>query len=254
MNKNSFSKEEYLSILILAKKKKYIICSIKDAKQLKGKGFPILILRHDVDIDIDTALLMAQLEQKENIQSTYFILPYNNFYNPFSPENRSKIIKIKKCGHEIGIHWDSRNYIKKKKTCFKRDLEFLSEIIDEKILSGSQHEPNCAPLLKASNLLKFEAYRDFRDFIYISDSSMQFRKYTPYELIEKKPDIQFLAHPFWWMIKGTTRKEKFNNFLTVLIKRNKTMVKKYHQTTEDFLSNRKKNDKHCNYTSKKIKV
>lgn len=241
MKKINFSKEEYISILTFVKKQNYIISPVKHAKKIKEKGSPVLILRHDVDLDMDAALLMAQLEKENNIQSSYFILLYNNFYNPLSPENKEKIIKIKNLGHEIGIHWDFRDYLNKKNIHFEGNLKFLSEVVGEKVISGSRHEPNSIPLSNSSllKLLKFEAYRDFKEFVYISDSSMQFRQ-DPYELIKSGRDIQFLIHPFWWMTKGKTRKEKFDNFISELNNRNNIKIKKYYSSTEDFLKNRDK--------------
>ena len=45
-----------------------------------------IILRHDIDFDVDYALKMAKMENKLNIKSTYFFfLLKSNFYNILNP-------------------------------------------------------------------------------------------------------------------------------------------------------------------------
>lgn len=69
-----------------------------------------VILRHDVDFSLEKALEMAEIEKKEEVQSTYFILLSTNFYNIFSKESCDIIKKIQSLGHNIGLHFDEKKY------------------------------------------------------------------------------------------------------------------------------------------------
>lgn len=203
-----FSKSGFVNIIQFARLNKYEILPLRDAKRVTSS--PKLILRHDVDTDLGLALKLAELENKLGIKATYFILLFNNFYNPLSPSNREIIAKIKLLGHEIGLHWDSRDYQKPNwEGWFKTNLKILSEIAGETIISASQHEPISTPKMNVDRLVVNETYSDkFREFIYVSDSSMNWRQYSPWELIAKNENIQFLAHPLWWMTKNSGRSEK----------------------------------------------
>lgn len=243
VNKLQFSVSSYEYLIQIAKKKKYKFLLFKEVLSQKLNS-PTLLLRHDIDFSLNHAWKMAKLEHKLDIKSTYFILLYNDFYNPLTPSSKEIIKNIKDMGHEIGIHWDSRNYRDESwKKKFKRDLQILSDIIREPILSGSQHEPASTSLIKISKLLKFEAYSsNFKKFIYTSDSSMTWRKYTPLDLLENQLNFQFLAHPFWWMTPGRTMHQKFDSFFLETTKENKQRMFNYCKKTKEFLRNRKKLD------------
>lgn len=241
-----FCEDTYISLINEALVNGYIISNFRNYYKSAKMRKPILLLRHDCDLSLDNALKLALLEQKLNISSTYFILLYNDFYNPFSPSGRKIIKQIYSLGHEIGIHWDSRNYEENKNNSFTRDIKLLEEIIKDKIHSGSQHEPVQSRRMIAPFILKNEAYRDFKDIPYISDSSMQWRSITPWNLVSRKISFQFLAHPFWWTTKGATRKSKFKKLIVYEKNNLNKKINNYARETENFLIKRVELDKKFN--------
>lgn len=72
----------------------------------------LFFLRHDIDIDIDTAYEMAKIEERYNIKANYFVLiNSDNVGNGrYFSSNKAKTISILKeieaMGHEIGIHYN----------------------------------------------------------------------------------------------------------------------------------------------------
>ena len=62
-----------------------------------------LIIRHDIDLDIDLALEIARIENSINAKSTYFSVRSES-YNLLSTENVEKVKKIKSRSHKISIH------------------------------------------------------------------------------------------------------------------------------------------------------
>jgi len=237
--KKEFSKQGYLGIIKFAKSNNYQILPFSDAK--KNTKLPKLILRHDIDLDLHLALEMAKLENNFGIEATYFILLYNNFYNPLSPEGRKIIREIKGLGHEVGLHWDSRDYFMKNwEFWFKNNLKILGEIAGEKIVSVSQHEPISTAKMKVNHLVQNEAYSEkFFDFTYVSDSSMRWRQFTPWDLIQQKKNIHFLAHPMWWLTKGRSRKQKLLESFSY----NSQAKKSFYNQLNDYINHTLKNQK-----------
>lgn len=71
-------------------------------------------LRHDIDIDIETAVKMAHVEHELGVSATYYILhtaPYfvrdlDSAPFDFYPKARDMALQIQNLGHEVGIHTD----------------------------------------------------------------------------------------------------------------------------------------------------
>lgn len=53
-----------------------------------------VILRHDVDNDLEKAAQLAEFEQSLGIRSTYFLLLTSDFYNVFSKESEQLLKQI----------------------------------------------------------------------------------------------------------------------------------------------------------------
>lgn len=215
MSNLNFSKKGYLKIIKATQKKGYTFCSFNEAYNLYNKGIaPLCILRHDVDVCLTTALEMAEFEAKLGISSTYFILLYNELYNPLSPKGRSIVRKIAELNHEIGLHWNSLDY---ENTNFEekitRDIKILESITKKKVVSAAQHKPNASKQMDISKYFENNAYekRFIKDFAYVSDSSMRWRLFTPLDTIKERKNLQFLSHPIWWFSDGASIKEKIYN-------------------------------------------
>ena len=101
-----FNVESYKKYLILAKKYKYNFISFLKFEKKKNRKNKSIILRHDVDIDLNLAEKFAQIENKLNIKSTFFVMTNNNLYNLFSKNSKKIIKKILSYGHHIGLHHD----------------------------------------------------------------------------------------------------------------------------------------------------
>ena len=63
-----------------------------------------LILRHDVDLSLDAALRMAELEAEEGAAATFFLMTESVFYNLGSPEGVAAIARLGELGHRVGLH------------------------------------------------------------------------------------------------------------------------------------------------------
>ena len=63
-----------------------------------------LLLRHDVDLSLDAALTLAELEAEAGAQATYFLMTQSVFYNLASPEGEHALGRLRELGHGVGLH------------------------------------------------------------------------------------------------------------------------------------------------------
>lgn len=178
----------------------------------KWDGSNAIVLRHDVDFDIDLAYQLALIETECNVRSTFFILTTCNTYNPLSAINRIKLYEMANMGFEIGLHFDPTVYgdvnESQMKTFVDQEAKILFSITGSPVKSVSLHNPSIHgqyPLFEGYN----NAYdpRIFSDSSYLSDSRMDFRGKNLYEFVEKVKDrpIQILLHPLHYSDNGLDR-------------------------------------------------
>lgn len=84
----------------------YRVVSYADAEPMQRH----LIVRHDVDMSIQAARLMAEREAALGVQAHYFILLRTEMYNPFAEANTADLRALAAMGHRIGLHLDAALY------------------------------------------------------------------------------------------------------------------------------------------------
>ncbi len=69
-----------------------------------------LLLRHDVDLSLDAALRLAELEHDSGAGATYFLMTESVFYNLASSEGVAALERLRELGHRVGLHavWPRR--------------------------------------------------------------------------------------------------------------------------------------------------
>ena len=237
ISKCNFSFKHYIETLNLAKGK-YSIGPIKDFPKFKKKE-KFIILRHDVDISLDSALNMARIEYEYGFHSSYFILFRSPYYNPLSEINISEIKEISMLGHEIGLHYDSR--FSKNKTDLMKQIQLestaLEIIIDKKITSICQHGVSIGSGMNArsdSNFLDAMAPDILKLVKYISDSVQNWRSGCMCNHVGNENKLKILTHPIWWSSSHTQLDKILKHYeqqeivkLKNQIKNSKNVQKKY---------------------------
>ena len=100
-----FTYDGYVKMLSLLKENNYQFSSYQDARNKESSDCKRVILRHDIDTDPRKALQLADLENSEQVRSTYFVLVTSNLYNANSMENRRIFRSIIANGHDIMMKW-----------------------------------------------------------------------------------------------------------------------------------------------------
>ncbi|TQD27259.1 hypothetical protein [Methanolobus vulcani] len=155
----------------------YVPLTVVDYLKSNNDSLKSVVLRHDVDKWPQNALLMAQIESKFNIKSTYYFRAQNNVFNP------QIIKKISDLGHEIGYHYETMHKAKgdeesalqifEANLCKFRDICKIETIC---MHGNSLSKWNNLDLWKHYNYKDYniigEAYLsfDFSQILYFSDS------------------------------------------------------------------------------------
>ena len=182
-----------------------------------------IILRHDIDMSVSRAELMAEIEEKLDVSSTYFVLLTTHLYNAAAAEEKASLKRMIEMGHTIGLHFDASIYPQDRQTLEKeaqRECTLLEEIINQPVEVISFPRPvKALQGLKGAFAGRLHAYepRFFDDIGYCSDSRGLFRFDLPMkqEAFIAGRAMQLLIHPIWWIgseLESTT--DKLERFLS----------------------------------------
>lgn len=228
-----FSYKSYVNLIQLLRESGYQFASYDNFADYDKCA----ILRHDVDFRLRDACQLASVEQKEGIKSTYFVLLTSDFYNVFSRNNRSVIDDIRRCGHEIGLHFDEARYPDETgntELIRERILEeagILSKAVGGQVTKVSMHRPSQNILrsnLEIPGMVNTYSDRFFNEFKYFSDSRHFWRE--PVEEIIRNGQhdrIQILVHPFWYDVEEIDMKQAVRSFV------NRANAERYQALTEN---------------------
>ena len=200
---------------------------IKNRNHLIDKK--LIIMRHDVDLKPERALMMAEIEHDLGIKSTYYFRTIKKVLDD------EIILEIKKLGHEIGYHYECLDIAKGNFDIaiqlFKEDLEKFRKICNIETIcmhGNSWTKWDNRSLWERYDFKDYgiigEAYLsiDFENMAYISDSSRSWKKkykikdiHQNMNLVEIKDSehlvevikggyykkIYLLIHPDQWCVK-----------------------------------------------------
>jgi hypothetical protein len=159
-----------------------------------------LLLRHDVDLSLDAALRLAELEAQAGAAATYFLMTQSVFYNLASPEGLRAINRLRELGHAVGLHavWPGAE---------------LDERFDPVV---AWHNPNpdymSEPLDGVVNVMQAPFFDSGH---YRSDSNQHWRYGCPHKSLGAAEFewLQLLTHPEIWVYPGSTMRETMNAML-----------------------------------------
>lgn len=190
-----FSLEHYRELLAAARAGGYRFAHFEERPR-RGD----LLLRHDVDLSLDAALTMAELEAAERASATYFLMTESVFYNLASPEGVAAIQRLRELGHRVGLH-----------------AVYPRAVLDERfdpVVAWHNPDPEymTAPVDGALNVMQ-EGW--FDPATYRSDSNQSWRFGCPHEELRAGafPWLQLLTHPEIWVYPGSTMGETMRAML-----------------------------------------
>jgi len=151
-----------------------------------------LLLRHDVDLSLEAALRVAELEAESGAVATYFLMTRGEFYNLASPSGERALARLRELGHRVGLHpvWPR----------VELDGRF------DPVVAWHNPDPEymCEPVEEAVNVME-PPWAD----VYLSDSNQHWRQGCPHEELAAGAfeRLQLLTHPEIWVYEGSTMHE-----------------------------------------------
>lgn len=154
-----------------------------------------VLLRHDVDMSLEAALTMAELEAEQGVAATYFLMTRSDFYNLDARAGVAALARLRELGHRVGLHG-----------------VYPDACLDDRfdpVVAWHTPDPEymSVPLPDAVNAMQ-PGY--FDPAHYRSDSNRHWRSGCPHdELAAGAFDwLQLLVHPEIWVYEGATMREK----------------------------------------------
>lgn len=159
-----------------------------------------LLLRHDVDLSLDAALRMAELEAEEEATATYFLMTESVFYNLASKDGVETIGRLRELGHRVGLH-----------------AVYPTAVLDERfdrVVAWHNPDPEYMTIAieDAVNVMQ-DGW--FDPATYRSDSNQHWRAGCPHDELGDGSFawLQLLTHPEIWVYPGDTMGETMRAML-----------------------------------------
>jgi hypothetical protein len=185
----AFDLDHYRELLDAARRGGYAFGTFEGEPQ-RGHVY----LRHDVDLMLDAALQVAELEAAAGVTATYFLMTRSVFYNLDSNEGERALDRLRELGHRVGHH--------PVHPAIDLDGRF------DAVLAWHNPDPDFMrdPLVGAVNVM---AEPWFSPEHYRSDSNQQWRSGCPHEALARGEFewLQLLTHPEIWVYPGATMRE-----------------------------------------------
>jgi len=159
-----------------------------------------VLLRHDVDLSLEAAVTVAELEAEEDARATYFLMTTSVFYNLASPPGEAALERLRALGHRVGLHSDW--------PVVELDGRFDPVI--------AWHNPEPAYMSErvdgAANAMEPRFFQSDR---YRSDSNQRWRAGCPHDELGRGEFewLQLMTHPEIWVYEGATMRESMETML-----------------------------------------
>jgi hypothetical protein len=185
----------------------YRFTTFKEGKRIVDESdSPLLILRHDIDMDLEPALRMAAMEKDLGICSTYFFMVGCPLYNVFSGSGAEQVRQILATGHYFGLHFDCALYgdisADNINHYVSTECHLLENFFQHPIEAVSFHRPGSLELggVRLNKLPNSYEMVSREKFEYFADSRGNWARGNPLEseAFLAKKNLHICIHPIWW--------------------------------------------------------
>jgi hypothetical protein len=160
-----------------------------------------VILRHDVDLSLDAALRMAEIEHDDEATATYFLMTESVFYNLDSAVGVAAIARLRELGHRVALH-----------------AVYPNAPLDDRfdpVVAWHNPDPEYMRTPLPDGRINVMQEPWFDPATYRSDSNQHWRSGCPHEELRTGtfPWLQLLTHPEIWAYDGETMGQTMRSML-----------------------------------------
>lgn len=187
----------------------YTFASFDDVDGLLDNR-PFVLMRHDIDYDLEAALRLAELEAEIGVAATYFFMVRTEHYNLFSARGDAIVRRISNLGHHIGVHVDCVAYpslgtIEDITKIVQQEGKMIANWFDVPVKTVSFHRPHPS-LVDAPQKFFGDVRNAYHTSLvngiakYYSDSRGEWGHGYPLDsdAFKSGKPLQILTHPIWW--------------------------------------------------------
>lgn len=202
-----FTLDHYREILA-AVRRSHGTLSFRDAAEL-GRDIlrldRFVLMRHDVEFSLPSALRIAELDHEAGVRSTFFLL-FSSDYNIFEPESAAIVQRLLDLGHDLGLHYDLQAYEATGRNpveIARRQIELMEAYWDTQVSAAS-----CHLAMRAGRTLELPGVIDAYDPLYVdeikyvSDSTQAWREGVVTSLLDRHDKVHLLMHEYYWSEEG----------------------------------------------------
>lgn len=179
-----------------------------------------IVIRHDIEFDIEKAVAMARIEADAGVKATYLVQIGSEAYNAFSDDNLARLNEIIDLGHEVGLHYRQTGTLSDTLN-IESQLDVLQKMLPRASRIVACHRPKAGSPYNEYSGNFINCYSEPFFYLtdkpqtaptrYVSDSKWRWNYGEPiYQFFRDTPKIQFLTHPFQWSAKGNPMGETFH--------------------------------------------
>jgi hypothetical protein len=198
-----FTRTNYRRLIQLARAQ-YVFRTFTDYQD--GERF--VLWRHDVDLSMHAARMLAAIETEERVTATYFLHLHSEFYNLFEKEVFDCVKALAACGHSLGLHFDTSFAGVSDEPELERQIalerRFIEDLLGVPLVAVSFHI--ASPFTQACRRSSYAGLVNVNsDYLqsrvgYCSDSNgyWRFRRLEDVLRDGQLPRLQVLTHPGLW--------------------------------------------------------
>ena len=164
-----------------------------------------VIMRHDVEQNLNAAEAMAVIDSEAGVKSTFFLLQSGD-YNCFSECGARIVRRILSLGHDIGLHYDGGLLERLEldpATAVRSQIAMLESFFSTKVSAISAHMPARSPVsVVVPHVVDVYSIPYCHAIKYVSDSLQRWREGVVTSLLEKHDKIHLLTHECNWSESG----------------------------------------------------
>src|SRR5436190_22148440 len=105
-----FTHSAYADFLQELRRNGYEFKSFLEAESALAAKERFVLMRHDIDFDLQKAAEVALIEERLCVRSTFFFMLRTEHYNLLSRDGTALVRRILDQGHHLGLHFDCASY------------------------------------------------------------------------------------------------------------------------------------------------